>query len=60
MGHCVGQTEDEEAALRGVVAPVVVALEGEVVHLEEEGEGPVVAVFNLGVDTVAQALSVIF
>ena len=53
MGDCVGESEDEEAALGGVVGPEVVALESEVVHLEEEGEGAVVAVFDFGVDAVA-------
>ena len=53
MRKGVGEAEDEETFLRGVVGPIEVALEGEVVHLEEEREGAVVSVFHLRVDTVA-------
>ena len=54
VGDGIGEAEDEEATLGGVVGPIEVALEGEIVHLEEEGEGTVVAVFDLGIDTIAQ------
>jgi len=53
VGDGVGESKDEEAALGGIVGPEFIALESEVVHLEEEGEGAVVAVFHFGVDAVA-------
>lgn len=49
----VGEADHEEAFLAGIVEPIVVALESEVVGFEEEAQRTVVTVFHFETDTIA-------